>query len=73
MSDETPELPRLRCMHLYCKAMAVYGEYFEMDPDYQAGMSEFWCLQTQKGLGPDAGDVNLDICSNPERSCYQAF
>ena len=50
MSD-TPYRPR--CMHLCCKSMLVFGEDFENDPEYQAGMTEFWCQQTSKGLGPD--------------------
>jgi len=53
--------------------MLVYGEAFESDPDYQAGMTEFWCNQTAKNVGPDGDDVNMDSCCNPERSCYQAY
>ena len=65
--------PPRRCMHLCCKAMAVYGEAFESDPDYQAGMTDFWCLRTQKGCGPDNREVSLDLCSDPERGCYQEY
>ena len=64
---------RPRCIHLYCKAMAVYGEHFEMDPEYQAGMTDFWCLCTSVGQGPDGEGVSLEECSNPERSCFQEF
>jgi hypothetical protein len=53
--------------------MAVYGEDFENDPDYQAGLSDMWCLKTAKSLGPDDGDVSLADCRNPERSCYQEY
>ncbi|MCS6851095.1 MAG: hypothetical protein NZ700_08010 [Gemmataceae bacterium] len=66
-------IPRPRCMYLYCKAMAVYGEAFESDPEYQAGMTEFTCLRTQKNLGPDDGDVSLELCSDPQRSCFQEY
>jgi hypothetical protein len=60
-------------MHICCKAMAVYGEDFESDPDYQAGITDFWCQLTQKSWGPDNGDVTLEQCSNPERSCFQEY
>ena len=71
--SETPTPYRPRCMYLTCKAMAVYGENFEMDPDYQAGMVDFTCTQTCRGLGPDRGEVSLDLCSNPERPCFQEY
>ena len=32
--SELPQVPP-RCIHLHGKAMAVYGEGFEDDPDYQ--------------------------------------
>jgi len=64
---------RPRCINLCCKSMIVYGEAFESDPDYQSGMVDFWCTQTSKGQGPDDGDVNLEACSNSERTCYQEF
>ncbi len=64
---------RPRCMHLYCKAMAVYGEAFESDPDYQAGMTDFWCLRTQKACGPDQNDVSVEQCSDAQRSCFQEY
>ena len=72
MSEETGAY-RPRCMHLYCKSMAVYGEDFEMDPDYQAGMTEFWCLCTSTGQGPDGEGVSLEECSNPERTCFREY
>jgi hypothetical protein len=69
--DATPFRPR--CIHICCKSMLVFGEDFESDPDYQAGMVEFWCLRTSKGEGPDGDTVALEPCSNPERSCYQEY
>jgi hypothetical protein len=53
--------------------MVVYGEAFESDPEYQAGMTEFWCVQTGKGRGPDGGDVAMERCRNPERECYREY
>ena len=70
---DSPSTYRPRCMHLCCKAMMVYGEDFLNDPDVQAGVADFWCQRTSKGQGPDDGEVNLEACSNPERSCFQEF
>jgi hypothetical protein len=66
-------LQRPRCMNLCCKSMAVYGEAFADDPDFQAGMTDFWCLRTMKGRGPDDGDVSLEQCTLGERTCFQEF
>jgi hypothetical protein len=60
-------------MHLCCKSMLVYGEAFESDPDYQSGVTEFWCNRTAKGRGPDGEDASMALCRNPERSCYQEY
>jgi hypothetical protein len=53
--------------------MIVFGEDFESDPDYQAGMTDFWCVHTSKGQGPDGDGVSLEMCSNPERGCFQEY
>ena len=53
--------------------MLVYGEAFQTDPEYQAGMTEFWCLLTSKGAGPDGCNVSLDECSDTQRSCFKEF
>jgi hypothetical protein len=60
-------------MHLRCKAMMVYGEAFEEDPEYQAGAVDFWCVRTSRGLGPDGGEVSMDCCTDPARPCFQEF
>lgn len=72
MPDETPTY-RPRCMHLRCKSMLVYGEDFEQDPEYQAGMTEFWCNETSKNAGPDGGDVSMTHCTNKERPCFREY
>jgi hypothetical protein len=72
MSD-TPSEYRPRCIHLTCKSMMVYGEAFEQDPEYQDGMVEFTCTCTFKNEGPDGGMASLELCSNPERSCFREF
>ena len=64
---------RPRCKNLSCKSMMVYGEDFENDPEFQAGMVEFWCVKTFQSQGPDDGSLSLDLCSNPERTCFQEF
>jgi hypothetical protein len=53
--------------------MLVFGEAFESDPEYQAGNTEFWCTLTYKGQGPDGEDASLEMCSNPERGCFQEY
>ena len=72
MSD-TPQEPAPRCINLSCKSMLVYGEAFEMDPDYQAGVTDFWCTCTSTGMGPDGREVSMDACRNRERSCYKEY
>ena len=54
MAEAQPYRPR--CIHLTCKSMQVWGEDFENDPEYQAGMVEFSCTQTFRNLGPDGAD-----------------
>jgi hypothetical protein len=60
-------------MYLCCKSMLVYGEAFESDPDYQAGLTRFWCVQTAKENGPDGEHVSLEDCSKKERGCFQEY
>lgn len=64
---------RPRCKNLCCKSMMVYGEDFVNDPEFQAGVVEFWCLKTFQNLGPDDALLSLDACSNPERTCFEEF
>ena len=72
MSDELP-LYRPRCRYINCKAMLVYGEDFETDPDYISGATEFWCDCTGTGIGPDGSGVGIEECKDPERTCFQEF
>ena len=48
-------------MNLCCKSMMVYGEAFESDPDFQAGLTDFWCQRTMKAQGPDNDDVFREL------------
>lgn len=68
---ELPQVPR--CIYLHGKALAVHGEGFASDSDYQAGLSDVWCVLTSRPLGPDGDDVALECCSNPDRTCYRAY
>jgi hypothetical protein len=70
---ELPQVPPPRCIHLQSKAMAVHGEGFESDPDYQDGMTDFWCVMSSRAIGPDDGEVGLKACSDPDRDCYQEY
>ncbi len=70
---ELPQVPAPRCIHLQSKAMAVHGEGFEGDADYQDGLSDMWCTMTARGLGPDNGDVGMTACCDPDRGCYQEY
>jgi hypothetical protein len=73
MAQELPQVRPPRCIYLSSKAMAVHGEAFEEDPDYQAGLSPFWCNQTARALGPDNTEVGMDECCNPARDCYREY
>jgi hypothetical protein len=81
MSDENNDAPppspadeyRPRCVNLCCKSMLIYGEAFESDPEYQAGMTDFWCQLTSRGTGPDGDGVSLECCRNRDRSCFREF
>jgi hypothetical protein len=64
---------RPRCCNLCCKSMMVFGEAFESDPDYVAGVTDFWCVLTSKGQGPDGEHVSLEVCSDPKRSCFREY
>jgi len=53
--------------------MQVWGEDFQNDPEYQAGLVEFTCIKTMKGDGPDSGPTALELCSNSERPCFEEY
>ena len=70
---EPPQHYRPRCIYLTCKSMQVWGEDFQNDPEFQAGMVEFTCTQTMQGTGPDGAPASLEPCSDPRRPCFQEF
>ena len=64
MSDENTGATdgyRPRCRNLCCKSMQVYGENFEKDPSYIPGFTDFWCVLTSKGQGPDGDRPRVKI------------
>jgi len=69
--NESTYVPR--CKNLCCKSMLVFGEDFQSDPDFQAGFTDFWCVQTSKANGPDNGEVSWEACTDPKRECFQEF
>lgn len=73
MSDSPPPIPPMRCVCLSCKSMQVFGEDFESDPEYQAGMANFWCTETMRDRGPDGEFASMELCCNPERGCYREY
>lgn len=64
---------RPRCMFLNCKSMQVFGEDFQNDPEFQAGMVEFWCTQTFRNTGPDGREAAFEPCCDEKRSCFREF
>ena len=70
---ELPQVPPPRCVHLQSKSMAVYGEGFEGDPDFEAGVADCWCVLTGRGIGPDDDTVGLKACSDPDRGCHREY
>jgi hypothetical protein len=74
-NSRTPELPVLapRCLHLQSKAMAVHGESFANDPDYQDGLTDYWCVKSARSIGPDMGPLGPDVCADPNRECYEEY
>jgi hypothetical protein len=53
--------------------MAVYGEDFEADPDYEGGLADFWCVLSGRALGPDGDPAGVTPCRDPDRGCYREF
>lgn len=62
-----------RCKYLNSKSLAVFGEYYEDDPDFQEGQTEYECMCTARGEGPDGECATLEDCSNPSRSCFREY
>jgi hypothetical protein len=71
--SELPQARASRCINLCSKAMAVYGEAFASDPDFDAGLSDIWCNMTARAIGPDDGEVSMDACCDKSRQCYREY
>jgi len=70
---ELPQLPPPRCIHLQSRSMAFHDAGLAGASDYQGGMTECWCVQTARPLGPDNGWVGMTECRDPDRDCYQEY
>ncbi len=53
--------------------MLTYGEQFQEDPEFQAGLVDFWCVITARSTGPDGGEVSWQACCDPDRTCYREY
>lgn len=72
-SGENPTDSTPRCIHLCCKSMLTYGEAFAEDPEFQAGLADFWCVLTARSTGPDGAEVSWQACCDPNRPCYREY
>lgn len=63
-------IPAVRCRHISCKGMAVYGAGYQTPVDEMNRSNDFWCSHTQSVLGPDHALVVLSRCV-PGRECYE--
>lgn len=56
------------CESLRWKSMFIWAE---PDPTVQrSNTGSFWCLHTQKPLGPDGESAEPEFCASPERGCH---
>ncbi len=58
------------CACLRWKEMFIWAEHDPTVPPSNTGI--FWCLHTQKSLGPDGKVAEPASCDSPERSCHQS-
>ncbi len=56
-----------------CDCLRWKGMFIDTDQDTPSGSDHiFWCLTTQRGLGPDGKPVGKYECS-AGRTCYRPF
>lgn len=73
--DQGPESPAIdpntpRCHHLRNKELYVFdGVSDETHGEHEA--TNFWCLHTMKGFGPDDQMVGRLPCRDTSRGCYE--
>jgi hypothetical protein len=76
-SAENPELPVIvkgaPCRKLRSKGMYVYTDVIINDDtdDDENDCTDYWCLETMRGVGPDDALVNRSECRNTARGCYE--
>jgi hypothetical protein len=60
------------CMHLRNKEMYVFNDMVdEVHGEHEA--TNFWCLKTMKGFGPDDQIVGRLSCRDNSRECFEAL
>ena len=64
-------IPGTHCLHLRHKGMYVTsGPYPEESQFYDAyDATAYWCIQTQRGFGPDGEPVRPDMCQGTRHCC----
>ena len=72
MDHPTPASPLVgahNCHHLRHKGMYVLSvpEPTQFHDAYDA--TAFWCIKTQKPIGPDGGRVHADLCRAGRECC----
>jgi len=72
-TPSSPKLNETHCLHLRHKGMYVPAsaaqhehELTFLDP-YDG--SAYWCVYTQRGLGPDGNPVNRESCKDGRACC----
>ena len=69
---EPPQAPAPRCVNLQSKSLIVHGEGAGDAPDRDE-LTDCWCVQTARPLGPDNRRVGLRECRDPDRDCYREY
>jgi hypothetical protein len=64
-----PPCANLETKKVYVPALQDTAFKVKGDAGYEG---HFWCCQTGAEFGPDDDLVNLNACSNCNRSCFEA-
>ena len=66
--------PGVHCLNLRHKGMYVLSVPYEDESkfyDTSYDSTAYWCIDTQRGLGPDGQPVNPDRCQGDRGCCQQ--
>lgn len=74
MTEAIPAIqnPLVRCRHIMCKEMLVFGDDYLRTLQNPDGNTGFWCEKTRGACGPDDDLVSLRTCQT-NRDCYEAL